>query len=54
MDKVGMWEFALVFPFLSGGALSALGELIPFKCFGDGDIWGDCVKSYEMRAWLKS
>lgn len=49
-----MWEFALVFLFLSGGALSALGELIPFKWFGNGDIWGDCVKSYEVRAWLKS
>lgn len=54
MDKVGIWEFALVFPFLSSGALSALEELIPFKCFRDDDVWGDCVKSCEMRAWLKS
>jgi len=51
---MGMWEFTLVFLFLSGGALSALGKLIPFKWFGNGDVWGDWVESYEVRVWLKS
>lgn len=49
-----MWEFAMVFLFLSGGCLSILGELIPFKCFGNGGIWGGCIKSYEVRAGLKA
>lgn len=50
---MGMWEFGLVFPFLSGRVLFALREMIPFKWLGNGDVWGDFDRSYEVRTWIK-
>lgn len=51
---MGMWEYGLVFLFLSGRVLFALRELIPFKWLRNGDVWGDFDRSYEVKAWVKS
>lgn len=50
---MGMWEFGQVFLFLSGRVLFALREMIPLTWLGNGDVWRDFGKSYEVRTWVK-
>lgn len=33
--------------------LFALREMIPFKWLGNGDVWGDFDRGYEVRTWIK-